>query len=470
MPEIYEGVTPGLLYQPLSHQERAAEHILDNDSAGLFIDMGLGKTVTTLTALSRLIHDRFEVNKVLIIGPKFVCSDTWPKEIVKWEHTRCLSFVNLAGKTERQRRQLLERDADIYIINKELVDWIVALYGASWPFDTVVIDELSTFKNHRSVRFKALRLALPYTRRVIGLTGTPVPKNILDLWAQLYLLDRGERLGKKFTEYREAYFKPNQRKGHIVYNYKLTNDSSADLIYEKINDICISMRAADYLQLPERIDRYIKIELGAMDAKNYKTFERDQILQLQGEEITALSAGVLTNKLVQFCNGAVYTTKPQYIEVNKIKLEALQDIVEAADGHPVLVFYSFLSDKVRIAEALKKYNVVDLKEKGAIDRWNRKEIAVGLAHPASMGHGVNLQAGGNIIVWFGVPWSLELYQQANARLHRMGQTQAVIIHHLTIANSVEDDILAALAEKEDGQERLLNALKVRVRTVLKERR
>jgi SNF2 family DNA or RNA helicase len=456
-------------YNPHPYQDHATDHIIEHPYSGLFLDMGLGKTVSTLTAIDRLMFDLCDVEKVLVIAPKRVAEDTWSTEVNKWDHLQHLKISKILG-TEKQRKEALRVKADIYVINRENVAWLVGLYAGSFPFGMLVIDELSSFKSAKATRFKALRIVRPKIKRVVGLTGTPVPNGLLDLWPQLYLLDMGERLGKTLTGYRERYFTPGKRNGYVVYDYKLREQDELlgqniyeKEIYEKIGDICISMKAQDYLDLPERIDRNISIRLSPKIKSQYDEFEKKQILALEDlDDISAVNAAALTNKLLQFSNGAVYNHEGDWFEVHKEKLEALEEIIETSAGHPVLVFYSYRHDKERIMKYLKNYNPQELTNSAMIARWNNKEISVMLAHPASAGHGLNLQAGGNIIVWFGLPWSLELYLQAIKRLDRQGQTQVVINHRLITKGTMDEDVLAVLDRKASGQEALLQAVKVRI--------
>lgn len=450
-----------MIYKPHGYQDHATQHAIDNPFAGLFLEMGLGKTVATLTAIDKLMFDELEISKVLVIAPKRVAQGTWTDEKDKWEHLQHLKISVVLG-TERERKEALRAKADIYIINRENVAWLVSFFGGAWPFDLLVIDELSSFKNPKSQRFKALRMIRPKVQRVIGLTGTPAPNGLMDLWSQVYLLDQGERLGKSITTYREKYFNPGKHNGHIVYEYKV-RDSSYDEIYSKISDICISMKAEDYLELPKRIDNMIEVKLPLKIQEQYEEFERKQILALEDlADISAVNAAALTNKLLQFANGAVYDSERNWYEVHQEKLEALEETIEAANGQPVLICYSYKHDVERIMQHLKAYKPVMLKSSQDVDRWNKKEIAVLLGHPASMGHGLNMQQGGHIIVWFGLPWSLELYQQACARLDRQGQQKAVINQRLITTGTMDEDVLAALDNKAGGQEALMQAVKARI--------
>lgn len=444
------------------YQRAAVEHIIAHPYSGLFLDMGLGKTVSTLTAVNRLMNEYLEVAKVLVIAPKRVAEDTWTTECAKWEHLRHLRVSKVLG-TERQRKAALREDADLYVINRENVVWLVAQYQGAWPFDMVIIDELSSFKSAKAARFKALRQVRPMTERVVGLTGTPAPNGLIDLWPQLYLLDMGERLEKTITAYRSKYFRPGRTNGQVVFDYKL-NAGSDEMIYKKISDICISMKAKDYLSLPDLIEVPQDIHLPPAKKKQYDEFEKEQVLSLQDEgDISAVSAAALSNKLSQYANGAIYDEDKQVHELHEVKLDALEEIVEAANGQPVLVFYAFKHDAVRIMKRLKGYGAKQIDGAEDIAAWNRGEIPVMLAHPASAGHGLNLQKGGHIMVWFSLPWSLELYMQANARLHRQGQSQPVRSYKLIAKGTIDEDIAAALDKKSDKQEALMTAIKARIK-------
>jgi SNF2 family DNA or RNA helicase len=448
-------------YNPFPYQDHATEHIIQNTGNGLFLEMGLGKTVSTLTAIDQLLNDYLEVNKVLVIAPKRVAEDTWTTECEKWDHIRHLRISRVLGD-ERKRISALRQKADIYVINRENVAWLQSHYAGAWPFDMVVIDESSSFKSHKAVRFKSLKLVRAFINRVVILTGTPAPNGLLDIWAPMYLVDRGARLGEKYEGYRARYFEKNQWERRYTIKQ---HESYEQGIYNKIGDIVISMKAADYLDLPERIDRFVNVKLPDEVKKAYNDFERNAVLALSEEDqITAINAAALTTKLLQFANGAIYDQEKVWHEMHREKLEALEEIIEAANEKPVLVFYWYKHDLERIQKHLKDHgwNPVELKGQVDIKNWNDGKIQVLLAHPASAGHGLNLQAGGNIIVWFGLTWSLELYMQANARLHRLGQTQAVIIHHLVAMGTMDEDVMKALANKFHGQEALMQAVKFRI--------
>jgi len=403
-----------------------------------------------------------DIGKVLVIAPLRVAQDTWSTEVDKWDHLKHLRISKVLGKP-KDRVRAMTTPADIYVTNRENVDWLVREYFGSWPFDMVVIDELSSFKSSKAKRFRSLRKVRPYFKRIVGLTGTPAPNSLIDLWPQLYLLDGGKRLGRTISSYREQYFTPGQRNQFVVYNWNL-KDEAEKAIHERIGDICISMMAKDYLDLPERIDSYIEINLPASAMNKYKQLAKDLVLELDEDDITAANAAVLTNKLLQMANGAIYSENHEVVEIHDEKLKALFEIIEAANGKPVLIFYSYRHDFDRIVSFLKtkKLHVTGLKDSEDIKKWNNGEIPIFLVHPASAGHGLNLQAGGHIIVWFGLTWSLELYQQANARLHRQGQKENVVIHHLIAKGTVDEDVIKALGNKEVNQNMLLEAVKARI--------
>ena len=445
---------------PHKYQKMAIQKVIDTPRVGLFLDMGLGKTVITLTAIDQLMYWDFEIEKVLVIAPLRVAEDTWSRECQKWEHLKHIKIVKVLGK-ESQREKAICKKGDIYIINRENIVWLVEYLkqiGKKWFFDMTVIDELSSFKSPKSQRFKALKKYIMLSKRVVGLTGTPAPNGFMDLWSQLYLIDGGERLGKTLTYYREKYFMPNQRNATTIFNYTVKKGAE-NAIKQQISDICMSMQANDWLDLPQRMDLLQTVQFSELERKRYEKFEKDSYLQFLNEEITANSAAALTNKLLQYCNGAVYTEKDVFIETNRKKLEKLEEIVDTANGQPILCFYNFRFDCDSI---IKKFPfAVKLEGENDIKNWNDGNIPLLLVHPKSAGHGLNLQQGGNIIVWFGLNWSLELYQQANARLHRQGQQKTVIIHHLIVENSIEQRVFQSLQKKENVQEGLLQALKVK---------
>jgi len=447
-------------YRPHKYQQLAEQHIYDTPRCGLFLEMGLGKTVVTLTALNELIYDRFEIAKALVIAPLRVAEDTWSRESEKWNHLRHLRISKILG-TPTQRRRALAREADIYIINRENVVWLcneLSQIGDGWDFDAVVIDELSSFKSPKAQRFKALRKTITRSSRVIGLTGTPAPNGLIDLWSQIYLLDGGERLGKTVTGFRERYFVPNQRNQTTIFNYTPKPETERR-INELISDICISMKAEDWLEMPERIDSIQSVRLSEKEMAGYEKFEKEQYLQFLEGEVTAASAAALTGKLLQYSNGAIYLPEGGYVKTSDKKLDMLEEVAEAAGGKPILCFYSFRHDLERIQERFPKAKKLEGSKE--IEAWNNGDIPMLLAHPAGAGHGLNLQAGGHIIVWFGLTWSLELYQQANARLYRQGQTEAVIIHHLITEGTMDSRVLESLQGKKDVQDELMEALKAK---------
>lgn len=448
-------------FNPHNYQQYAIEKVIELQACGLFLDMGMGKTVSTLTAVNELMFDYLEVNKVLIIAPLRVAKMTWGQEIEKWDHLKHIKISKVLG-SEKKRLEALKTEADIYIINRENTEWLVSQYGRAWPFDMVVIDELSSFKSNQSKRFKALRKVRPLIKRIVGLTGTPAPNGLIDLWPQLYLLDRGERLGKTITGYREKYFKPYKKDWQTgtVYEWSL-KDGAEKAIYKQIEDICISMKAEDYLEVPELLEIPVEIELSTKDYNKYKKLERDLLLPLKNTEIEAMSAAALSNKLLQMANGAVYDEDKQVHIVHDEKLKALEEIIEAANGKPVIVFYNYKHDLERIKAYFK--NVRTLDNESDIQDWNSGKIPILLLHPASAGHGLNLQAGGNTIVWFGLNWSLELYQQANARLHRQGQTSKVTAYLLVSKDTIDEDVVQAIKTKASGQNALIEALKAKLK-------
>lgn len=447
-----------------NYQKICVQHIIEHPYCGLFIDMGLGKTATTLTAIVDLLNDYLEISSVLVIAPKRVAESVWQEEAEKWGHLRHLRFSKIIG-SEPKRLAALKAKADIYIISRDNIAWLCALYGGGkLPFDMVVVDELSSFKSYKSLRFKALRGAQPYLKRLVGLTGTPAPNGLIDLWPQIWLMDRGERLEKTITRYRDKYFKPGKTNGPIVYSYKLLEDSEAQ-IHDKIRDICISMTAKDYLDMPERKDNIIRLKMPVALKKQYDDFEENKVLELfnsEETEINAVNAAALSNKLLQFANGAVYDENKNVHHIHDIKLEALKEIIEDANGKSVLVAWTYQFDRDRIKDYLKAYKPRELKTNKDIQDWNTGNVQVMLAHPASAGHGLNLQAGGNIIVWFGQTWSLELYQQFNARLYRQGQKSQVIIHHLILEGTHDSDVINALEAKDRKQSSLMASIKAKV--------
>ena len=423
--------------------------------------MGLGKTITTLTAIHNLMFDLFAVRKVLIIAPLRVARDTWSAEIEKWEHLKPLRYSVAVG-TEEERLAALNAPADLYIINRENLDWLVN--NTKFDYDMVVIDELSSFKSHQSKRFKALMKVRPKVKRIVGLTGTPASNGLMDLWAEFRLLDMGQRLGRFIGQYRNAYFKPDKQNGYIVYSYKPLPDAERQ-IYEKIADITVSMKAVDHLHMPELLSNEYPVQLSDTEQETYKRFKSELILEMQDTEITAANAASLSNKLSQLANGAVYDDTGAVIPIHNRKLDALEDLIEAANGKPVLVAYWFKHDLERIQERLRKLKVSyqEIQSSDSIQNWNAGKLQVGLLHPAAAGHGLNLQAGGSHLIWFGLTWSLELYQQTNARLWRQGQqSETVVIQHLITKGTIDERILKALTRKEQTQTALMTAVRAEI--------
>ena len=443
-------------YIPHDYQTRAKDFILEHPKAGMLLEMGLGKTVITLTAIDVLINELFEVDRVLVIAPKRVAEDTWTREHAKWDHLRHLRVSKVLGSPE-QRRRALAVDADIYVIGRDNVVWLVEQCRQSWPFDMVVIDELSSFKNPQAKRFRALKKVIPKASRVVGLTGTPSANGLMDLWAEIYLLDRGERLGHTLGAYREKYFRPGARNGYVVFKWEPLR-GSREKIEAAISDICISMSADDYLTLPKRIDNLIPVKLSPQEMKQYKTMEAEQLLHIDDEDVVALNAAAVMTKLLQIANGSVYSHEGNVVRLHDAKLEALLEIIDTTDS-PVLIFYSYKHDLAAIKAAIPGALSLDGSED--IAEWNDGRVQVLLAHPASVGYGLNLQEGGHVIVWYGLTWSLELYQQANARLYRQGQDKPVIIHHLIAEGTVDEQVMRALQEKDMSQAALMAALKER---------
>lgn len=451
-------------YKPHQYQAIAEQYALDHPRCGLFLDMGLGKTVVTLTVIDKLIYDYFEVAKgrVLVIAPLRVAEDTWSRESSKWDHLQHLRISKVLGSAKR-RLQALDTPADLYIINRDNVVWLIQQCGNHWPFDMVVVDELSSFKNPKSQRLKALKKLSPLFKRFVGLTGTPAPRNLMDLWPELYLIDRGERLGKTMRAYQQRYFVPGRRNGYVVYDYIPINGAEQQ-IYDRISDVCMSMTAADWLKLPDRIDLTREIQLPPTVMTAYRRFEREKYLELMDGDnpLLAANAGVLAGKLTQFSNGAVYLEDHSWQPIHDCKLDELEQLIEEANGQPVMVFYNFKHDYSRLMDRFAAYEPRSIKDADDIADWNAGKIQLLLAHPASMGHGLNLQDGGHIVIWFGLTWDLEIYQQANARLHRQGQQQSVRIYHIVCKGTVDEDILRRLQTKDANQQALIDAVKARV--------
>lgn len=449
-----------MIFKPYEYQQTAIRWILKNPRCGLFLDMGLGKTVSTLTAVQQLMDD-CEISRTLVVAPKKVAETTWTTEAEKWEHLKALRVVKVMG-TEKQRKLALASKADVYVIGRDSFVWLVGLYGGNLPFDVLVIDELTSFKSSKSNRFKAMRMATPTVSRVIGLTGTPAPNGLIDLWAQMYCIDMGARLGKSVTKYRETYFETYQR-NNIIIRCDVKKDCD-EIIRSKIADICLSMQAKDYLQLPDLLTHTVKVQLTPSVMAAYTKFEKEKVLEFQEEHtgeaanILANSAAGLMNKLSQFANGAIYDEDRNVHEVHDEKLDRLAEIIEAANGNSVLVFYQFKHDIPRIIKKLKGYRVEAYEGEKQLVAWNKGEIDVLLAHPASTAYGLNMQEGGHYIVWFGVGWNLEHYQQANARLHRQGQKHPVTVYKLICPNTVDERADAALSSKTGVQQGLLDSL------------
>ena len=448
-----------MIYKAHSYQERAKNFIEDHEAAGLFLEMGLGKTVITLTAIDELMNDRFEVSRVLVIAPLRVAEDTWSRESKKWDHLKHLRISKILGSAA-DRRAALKKDADIYVINRENVVWLVEYLEKErikWPFDMIVIDELSSFKNNQAKRFKALRKVRPLVDRIVGLTGTPAANSLMDLWAEMYLLDRGERLGRTLTAYRGNWFRPGYMNGPVVYKWEPRRGALED-ITKRIADITVSMKAEDYLTLPDKIETTVSVTLDEKALKTYKVMEQESLLELEGEEIAAMDAAAVMSKLLQLANGFIYGSDHNAVHIHDAKLEALEEIVEAADS-PVLVFYNFQADKDQILAKFKDARL--LTNDKDIEDWNKGEVPILLAHPASAGFGLNLQDGGHIMAWYGLPWSLEQYLQAVARLQRQGQKYPVMVYHIIAAGTVDEQVARSLAAKDMTQSTMINILKER---------
>lgn len=444
-------------FKPHAYQEYAINRVCEQAKIGLFLDMGLGKTSVTLTAIARMMDD-FEIGKVLVIAPLNVARTVWSEEAAKWDHTKHLRVSKVLGSNERVRMEALQQTADIYVINRENVAWLVGKLGRKWPFDMVVIDELSSFKSQKSERFKALRRVLPKVRRLVGLTGTPTPNGLLDLWAQIYLLDQGERLGRTMTTYRNTFFDAGSRNGHIVFEWKL-KPFAEEAIYQKLDGLCVSMKSANHLTLPECVYNIVPVQLSA-EMMWYRQMKKEQVVELGGKDITAANAAAMTGKLLQITGGAIYDDAHGVEICGRMKLDMLEEIIESAQGKPVLVFYQFRHELPRLLERFPK--AVALKDAKDVERWNEGKIPVLLAHPASAGHGLNLQQGGHIAVWYTLTWNLEHYQQANKRLHRQGQKETVIIHHLVAKGTIDEKIMRVLEGKASVQDAVMEVLECEI--------
>lgn len=442
---------------PHGYQQYTVNYLMDKPVAAIFLDCGLGKTVITLSAIFDLTLDSFQIRKVLIIAPLRVARDTWPAEVEKWDHLYGLSYATAIG-SEAERRAALLHKAQVYLINRENVQWLIEESGLPFDFDMVVVDELSSFKSHQAKRFKSLMKIRPKVKRIVGLTGTPSANGLMDLWAEFRLLDLGQRLGRFIGKYRDTYFVPDKRNQQMVFSYK-PKPGAEEAIYRQISDITISMKNTDYLKLPELVMNEISVRLSESEWQHYQTLRDEMVLSLNGKEIDAVNAAALSGKLLQLSSGAVYDEHGAVLPVHNRKLDALEDIIEAANGKPVLIAYWFKHDLKRI---LERFPGEQLAGEDSIRRWNAGKIPVALIHPASAGHGLNLQTGGSALVWFSLTWSLELYQQTIARLWRQGQKETVVVHHLVAKGTIDENVMAALAKKDTGQAALLSAVKAKL--------
>ena len=444
-------------YNPHEYQTYATNFILEHPVAAVLLEMGLGKSVITLTAIYELMLNRFEVQKVLVIAPLRVARDTWPAEIEKWEHLDGLTYSVAIG-TEAERLAALKRPAHLYLINRENVDWLITKSGVPFDFDMVVIDELSSFKSHTAKRFKSLLKVRPTVKRMVGLTGTPSSNGLMDLWAEFRVLDMGQRLGRYITHYRNNFFVPDKRNQQMIFSYK-PRPGAEDAIYRLISDITISMKSADFLKMPECIINEVPVSFSEKEWSVYQALKEDMVVDLKDEEIDAVNAAALSGKLLQMANGAVYNEEKKVIHIHDRKLDALEDLIEGANGKPVLVAYWYNHDLQRIKN---RFSVREIKTSQDIKDWNNGEIPVAVIHPASAGHGLNIQFGGSTIIWFGLTWSLELYQQTNARLWRQGQQSTVVIHHIITKDTIDEDVMKALRKKEKIQSALIDSVKARI--------
>lgn len=444
-------------YIPHEYQTYATNFILEHPVAAVLLEMGLGKSVITLTGIYELMLNRFEVEKVLVIAPLRVARDTWPAEIEKWEHLKGLTYSAAIG-TEAERLAALKRPAHLYLINRENVDWLITKSGIPFDFDMVVIDELSSFKSHAAKRFKSLLKVRPTIKRMVGLTGTPSSNGLMDLWAEFRILDMGQRLGRYITHYRNNFFVPDKRNQQMIFSYK-PRAGAEDAIYRLISDITISMKSADFLKMPECIINEVPVALSEKEWSVYQALKEDMVVDLKDEEIDAVNAAVLSGKLLQMANGAVYNEEKDIIHIHDRKLDALEDLIEGANGKPVLVAYWYNHDLQRIKE---RFSVREIKTSQDIKDWNNSDIPVAVIHPASAGHGLNIQFGGSTIIWFGLTWSLELYQQTNARLWRQGQKSTVVIHHIIAKDTIDEDVMKAIRKKEKIQSALIDSVKARI--------
>ena len=448
-------------YTPHDYQKYCIEYIREHPVSALFLDMGLGKTIITLTALNALMFDELKVNKVLVIAPLRVARDTWPAEVKKWDHLQNLEISVIVGSV-KERTAAVNHNAFIYIVNRENVKWLVEYYeknGLRWDFDMIVIDELSSFKSYQAKRFKSLLKARPVVKRIVGLTGTPSSNGLMDLWAEFRVLDLGQRLGRYITHYRNAFFRPDKRNGEVIYSYKPL-PGAEDEIYKRISDITISMKSCDYLTLPECVINEVPVLMDEKEMAVYDGFREDMVAKIKDQEIDASNAAVLSGKLLQMANGAVYDEEKNSLPIHNKKLDALEDLLEGANGKPVLIAYWYQHDADRIKA---RFDVREIKTSKDIEDWNAGKIPAAIIHPASAGHGLNLQTGGSTLIWFGLTWSLELYQQTNARLHRQGQKDTVVIHHIIAKGTIDEDVMKALRRKEKTQDALIDAVKANLK-------
>lgn len=445
-------------YSPHDYQRYATDFIVYHPVSAVLLEMGLGKSVITLTAIYELMLDYFDVSRTLVIAPLRVANTTWPEEIKKWEHLKYMTYSVVTG-SEKERLDALRKPAHIYVINRENVDWLITKSGVPWMFDMLVVDELSSFKSYQSKRFKALLKVRPKVKRIVGLTGTPSSNGLMDLWAEFRLLDMGERLGRYITHYRQNFFVPDKRNQHMIFSYK-PRPGAEDVIYRLISDITISMKARDFLKMPKCIMNEVVVSLSEKEQKLYDSFKKDMVLSIGDDEIDAVTAAALSNKLLQMANGAVYNNEKKSIVIHDRKLDALEDLIEGANGKPVIVAYWFKHDLERIKA---RFDVREIKTAQDIVDWNEGKIPIAVLHPASAGHGLNLQVGGSTIIWFGLTWSLELYQQTNARLYRQGQENTVVIHHIITKGTHDEDVTKALTLKEKIQDALINSVKARLK-------
>ncbi|GAB6174483.1 DEAD/DEAH box helicase [Paradesulfitobacterium aromaticivorans] len=445
-------------YEPHEYQVFATEYILQNPVAAILLDMGLGKSVITLTAIFDLTLDSFLVRKVLVIAPLRVARDTWPAEIEKWDHLYGLKYTVAVGN-EKERKSAMMQKAQVYLINRENVEWLVTKSGLPFDFDMVVVDELSSFKSHQAKRFRSLLKVRPGVKRIVGLTGTPSSNGLMDLWAEFRLLDMGQRLGRFIGDFRSTYFVPDKRNAQVVFSYK-PRPGAEEAIYRLISDITISMKGSDYLKLPELVINEVPVQMSASEEEHYQTMKDEMVLSLKGKEIDAANAAALSGKLLQMANGAVYDENHGVAHLHDRKLDVLEDLIEAANGKPVLIAYWFKHDLQRI---LERFPAKQLDSTESIRLWNAGKIPIAVIHPASAGHGLNLQAGGSTLVWFSLTWSLELYQQTNARLWRQGQKDTVVIHHLMAKGTIDEQVMKALMLKDKTQTALIEAVRANLK-------